>query len=143
MDQVEELVYLLAYRPDVVPLHSTGGVARLPGNLVPLCRLRHTLSLRQGTVETMEAFAQTGVSVKVFSADPPAEVGAALQTAGLDLKAQGDISLPAISGTELAELDAQHLGSSVSENTVFGELTPEQQGQLLVHLFWWVASRWG
>jgi magnesium-transporting ATPase (P-type) len=131
MGQVEEVVYLLAYRPDVVPLHSTDGTAQLPGELIPLCRLRHTLEVRQGAVETMEALSQTGVGVKVFSADPPAEVIGALETAGLDLEAREDIALRAISGTELAEMDVQRLGRAVSEYTVFGDLASKQQGQLV------------
>ena len=109
-------------------------MARLPGNLVPLCRLRHTLVVRQDAVETMEAFAQTGVGVKVFSADPPAEVSAALETAGLDLEAREDTPLHAISGTELAEMNAQHLGQAVSENTIFGDLSPEQAGLVVASL---------
>jgi magnesium-transporting ATPase (P-type) len=131
LDAVEELVYLLAYRPDLVPLHSPDGIAKPPGDLIPLCRLRHRLEVRQGAVETMQAFSQAGVAVKVFSADPAVEVSGALETAGLDLEAHVDTSLRATSGPDLADLDAQHLAEAASENTVFGQLTPEQQGQLV------------
>jgi magnesium-transporting ATPase (P-type) len=127
--RVEEAVYLVAYHPELVPLHTAGGQPHLPQDLIPLCRLRYTEGVRSEAVEAVRAFSQTEVSLKVFSAEEPERAVDLLKQAGLG----GDDGTRrrAISGPELALLDRVGFGRAAIENTIFGRVTPEQEGQVV------------
>lgn len=128
----EEGLLLFAYQPELVPLHDHEGMPRLPEDLILLCSLRHSERVRPEAVETIRAFAETGVRIKVFAPGPPAQTAALLQQAGL----QGDDGHPLrmISGPELAQIDPAQLGKAVRENTVIGHLTPEQTAVMVQSL---------
>ena len=125
----EEMVYLAAYRPDLVPLHSADGTLRLPRDLIPMCRLHYTKQVRPEAVETVRAFSQKGVSVKVFSSDEPKHTAAVLEQAGLS--GPDDKPLRAISGHKLTTLDREQMARAAVENTIFGQVTPQQAGQVV------------
>jgi magnesium-transporting ATPase (P-type) len=126
---ITEIVYLVAYRPELVPLHTAGGMPSLPGDLIPLCRLRYSEQVRPEAVETIQAFSQTGVEFKVFSSDAPERTATALAQAGLG--GRDDTLLRATSGPELAALDREELAQAVAGNTIFGQMTPQQAGQVI------------
>ena len=128
-EPVEEAVYLVAYHPELVPLHTIEGQPRLPEGLIPLCRLHYSEQVRPEAVEAVRAFSQTEVRLKVFSAEEPERTVASLQQVGLG----GDDGTQrrAISGLELSMLDRAQLERAAIENTIFGRVTPEQEGQVV------------
>jgi magnesium-transporting ATPase (P-type) len=126
---VQEAVYLVAYHPELVPLHTADGRPCLPEGLIPLCRLRYTEQVRPEAVETVRAFSQTKVGFKVFSQDAPERTAAVLKQVGLG--ADDGTHLRTISGPELATLDRAQFGRAVVENTIFGQVTPELEGQVV------------
>lgn len=131
-ETIEEVVYLLAYHPQLVPLHAEDGLPQLPGELIPLCRLHYAEQVRPEAIDTVETFSRMGVGIKVFSAGDPDRVAAILKGAGLG--AQSGESLRAISGPALAELDPEETARAAARHTVFGHVTPEQAGQVVTTL---------
>jgi magnesium-transporting ATPase (P-type) len=126
---VEELVYLVAYQPEIVPFHTAEGIPHLPADLLPLCRLHYSEEVRPEAVETIEKFSQTGVDFKVFSSDSPERTAAVLSQAGLG--GSSGTPLRAISGADLAALDRERFARAATDNTIFGLVTPEQAGQVV------------
>ncbi|MGD9146555.1 MAG: HAD family hydrolase [Anaerolineae bacterium] len=126
---ITELVYVVAYHPDLVPLHTPSGLPSLPGDLIPLCRLRYSEQVRPEAVETIQAFSQAGVQFKIFSSDAPKRTATALARAGLG--GREDALLGATSGPELAALDREELAAAAAGSTIFGQVTPQQAGQVV------------
>jgi magnesium-transporting ATPase (P-type) len=126
---VAALVYLVAYRPDLVPFHTANGVPSLPGDLIPLCWLRYSEQVRPEAVETIQAFSRTGVEFKIITPDAPERTAMALEQAGFG-STDGTL-LRAISGPELAALDGEDLAQAAAGNIIFGQVTPEQAGQVV------------
>ena len=126
---VEDMVYLFAYHPELAPLHTAGRAPCLPEGLTPLCHLRYTEQVRPEAIETVQAFSKMGVAFKVFSPDAPERTATVLEQVGLggDDGTQPNM----ISGPELAALDRGQLGQAVVENTIFGLVTPELEGQVV------------
>src|SRR5690606_26057992 len=69
--------------------------------------------------------ARAGVRLKVISGDNPHTVAALAKQAGLP----GD--LRAVSGTELAAMDAGTFAQTAEEATIFGRITPQQKEKLV------------
>ena len=122
--ELQESVLLFAYYPQVVPLHGPDGSPELPQELVPLCHLRYSEQIRPEAIDTIESFSEMGVSIKIFSSGAPDQTAAILRRAGLGT--DGDDSLGILSGSEVAEMDAEQLQEAVRANTIFGHVTPEQ-----------------
>jgi magnesium-transporting ATPase (P-type) len=122
----EETALMFAYSPGLAPLHSVEGLPQLPEGLIPLCKLRYTEQVRPVVIDTIRTFSETGVDFKVFTARSPDRTIAILKQAGLG--ADSETPLGVLTGPELAEMDAQQLAQAASENTVFGQVTPEQAG---------------
>jgi magnesium-transporting ATPase (P-type) len=127
--RVEEAVYLVAYHPDLVPLHTASGQPHLPQDLIPLCRLRYSEQVRPEAVEAVRALSQTEVGLKVFSAEEPERTVDLLQRVGLG--GAGGTQPRMISGPELALLDRTGFGRAAMENAIFGRVTPEQARQVV------------
>jgi magnesium-transporting ATPase (P-type) len=125
----EETVLLFAYHPNLAPLHGADGLPQVPGRLIPLCTLRYTERVRPEAIETIRAFAATGVRIKIFAAGAPDQITASLRQAGLG--AGDGQSVDVISGEELASLDRDQLLEAVDEKTVFGHISPEQARQVV------------
>ncbi|MDX1435860.1 MAG: HAD-IC family P-type ATPase, partial [Anaerolineales bacterium] len=53
-----EVELLFAYRPDTPPLYSSSGEPKLPGNLIPLCRLELHEQVQPEAMEAARAFDQ-------------------------------------------------------------------------------------
>jgi magnesium-transporting ATPase (P-type) len=120
--RIQETVLLFAYKPELVPLHAEDGTPQLPGGLIPLCHLSYTERVRPETVETIEAFAETGVAIKILSSGAPDRTVTLLRQAGID----DETSLHMMSGFELAGMSPEGRTLAAQENTIFGHLTPEQ-----------------
>jgi hypothetical protein len=126
---IEEAVYTVAYCPERVPLHTAEGMPALPEGLLPLCRLRYTEQVRPEAVETVRAFSQSGVAMKVFTQDAPERTLAVLRQAGLGR--DDGTPLRAVSGPELATLDRERFERATVENTIFGTMSPRLESQVV------------
>ena len=97
-----------------------------PEKLEPLALALLTGKLRPNAKETFAYFAQQGVTVKVISGDSPLTVSSVAQRAGIP-GAERYIDTSALETDE----DFSH---AVSENTVFGRVTPEKKRRLVAAL---------
>jgi magnesium-transporting ATPase (P-type) len=132
---VHETVLAFAYQPDLEPLHDAAGQPHLPRGLIPLCTLRYTQRVRPEAVDTIKTFSRTGVGIKVFAAGPPEQTATMLRQAGLGGDEDGaGRDLGTISGGELAKLEADQFVTAAQENTVFGDVSPEQAGDVVAAL---------
>jgi cation-transporting ATPase E len=96
-----------------------------PEDLVPIGLVGLTDELRPNAYETLTAFAEAGVDLKIISGDNPETVKALAVQAGLDPEAR------LISGPELNRLDEGQLEAAAVEHGVFGRITPEQKEALV------------
>jgi cation-transporting P-type ATPase E len=118
-------VLLLARGADSVRLDPSDPSPTLPSGLVPLglAILRDELRAEAGA--TLAAFAGVGVEPKIISGDHPAAVAALARSAGLSVAEE------AVSGVDLARLDAQEFRETARASTIFGRITPEQKARLI------------
>lgn len=115
-------VLLFAYSPDINVLEEA---QVLPASLKPLGILSFSDQLRPQVQETLHGFAQAGIEVKVISGDNPQTVAALAKQAGLS----GEIK--AVSGEDLAQMDAAQFAQTAQSSHVFGRITPEQKAMLV------------
>jgi cation-transporting ATPase E len=118
-------VLLFAYRPEPVSLNDGDDRVRDPDGLVPLGLVALTDELRPQAHETLTAFAEAGVDLKIISGDSPETVKALAVQAGFDPEAK------LISGPELDRLEDGRLDAAAVEHGVFGRITPEQKEELV------------
>jgi magnesium-transporting ATPase (P-type) len=127
-----ETVLAFAYRPEIMPLHDPQGMPQLPDSLIPLCELRYAERIHPEAIETIKAFAKTGVDIKVFTSGDPDRVATLFRQAGVD---QGDdfppITQALISGNDLDSVDQGELVAAARENALFGHISPEQASQVV------------
>jgi cation-transporting ATPase E len=117
-------VLLLAYNPAITRLHDEQGQPQLPP-LTPLALVSLSDELRPQARETIAAFRQLGVQLKVISGDNPQTVAALARQAGFP----PDVTL--VSGPELTAMNQTEFDQAAAEVTIFGRITPEQK-ELLV-----------
>ena len=101
----------------------------LPSNLIPLANLHISDVIRPEAQETIQKLIHAGVRIKIFSKDSPER---SLQTAKM-LGLEED-QATTISGTDLEGMEREELSQGVQEKTVFGELSPSQQTQIIQSL---------
>ena len=118
-------VLLFAYRPEPELLHDGTDQVREPQGLIPLGLVSLTDELRPKAYETLTAFAQEGVDLKIISGDNPETVKALAVQAGFDPQAK------LISGPELDRLDDSQIAPAAVEYGVFGRITPQQKERLV------------
>ncbi|MFC1959921.1 HAD-IC family P-type ATPase, partial [Chloroflexota bacterium] len=107
-----------------VELHDAVGEPVLPPlNLLGF--VTFTDELRPHLKETLSAFIDNDIAVKVISGDNPQTVAALAKQAGFP----GDLSY--VSGKELATLSDAEFAQAALERTVFGRITPEQKEALV------------
>jgi cation-transporting ATPase E len=120
---------LFAYLPEPTTLHDADGRAQLPEDLIPLCSLRFDERIRSESIETVQAFSESGIKVKILSSDDLEPVlEAASQLGVIEEQSSGKA---AVSGSELAQMGRDSLGQTVQEAAVFAQLTSEQKGQIV------------
>lgn len=117
-------VLLFAYHPEVLDLYN-GDLPILPSPLQPAGLIAFSDELRAEAAETLAAFANTGVQLKLISGDNPQTVAALAQQAGLSQTGL------VVSGLALADMDDTAFTQAVLQNNVFGRITPEQKQRIV------------
>jgi cation-transporting ATPase E len=117
-------VLLFAYNPEATTLHDGQGQPHLPP-LTPLALVSLSDELRSQAKETIAAFRQLGVQIKVISGDNPRTVAALAKQAGFPSE------MKLASGPELAGLSQAEFDQVAEETAIFGRITPEQKEQLV------------
>ncbi|HEY0604800.1 MAG TPA: HAD-IC family P-type ATPase [Herpetosiphonaceae bacterium] len=117
-------VLLFAYHPTATSLHDAQEQPQLP-QLTPLAVISLRDELRPQAQETIDAFRQLGIQLKVISGDNPNTVAALAKQAGFP----SDLRL--VSGPELAAMSPAEFDQAAVEATVFGRITPEQKDMLV------------
>ncbi|MCB0175376.1 MAG: HAD-IC family P-type ATPase [Anaerolineae bacterium] len=117
-------VLLFAYNPEVTTLHNGRDEPRLP-SLTPLAVVSLSDELRPQTKETITAFKQLGVELKVISGDNPQTVAALAKQVGFP----SDVKL--VSGPQLAEMSPAEFDQAAAEASIFGRISPEQKEKLV------------
>lgn len=120
-------VLLFAHNPEVTRLHNGEGQPELPP-LTPLALVSLSDELRPQAKETIAAFRQLGLELKVISGDNPHTVAALAKQAGFP----PEVKL--VSGPELAEMSQAEFDQAADEAAIFGRITPEQKEQLVESL---------
>ena len=100
--------------------HNAAGEPALPP-LSLLGVISFSDELRPHLQETLAAFSENGIKLKVISGDNPQTVAALAKQAGLP----GD--LRAVSGPELAAMSEGEFAQTAAEATVFGRISPQQK----------------
>jgi cation-transporting ATPase E len=118
-------IVLFSRAPDGIDLYDADNHPQLPENLVPLGLVSLRDELRPEARQTLAAFAQSGVEVKIISGDNPDTVAALAIQAGLDQ------NLKTLSGRELSQLNGAQLVTAIEETRVFGRITPQQKNLIL------------
>lgn len=117
-------VLAFARNLDCSTLHDGNGEPILPKlELIGLVALRE--ELRPHLMETLAAFKDHGISLKIISGDNPHTVAALAKQAGFAQE------LRCVSGPELAKLDSATFAQAAQDNNIFGRITPEQKERLV------------
>jgi cation-transporting P-type ATPase E len=117
-------VLLVAYNPEATTLHDATGEVALPP-LRPLALVSLSDELRPQVKETIAAFRELGVEVKVISGDDPQTVAALARQAGFP----PDLQL--VGGPQLAAMEGAAFAQAADKASIFGRITPEQKEQLV------------
>lgn len=117
-------VLIFGHNADVRSLHDIEGKSTLP-ELRPFAIVCFSDELRPHLKETLAAFADNNIMVKVISGDSPETVAALARQAGFP----GDLTH--VSGTSLDEMSDSELRQVAAESTVFGRITPNQKERLV------------
>lgn len=118
-------VLLFTFVPELVSLRNADDKPTLPHELIPLGLISLSDELRPQARETLRQLSEAGIRFKVISGDNPQTVAALVKQAGLS----SDIS--AVSGLDLATMDAAHFATTAADAAVFGRITPQQKEQLV------------
>ncbi len=116
-------VLLFAGNERVNTLHDGEDNPALPP-LKPLALVSVSDELRPGAKETLKAFVDLGVALKIISGDNPQTVAALAKQAGLE-------NTRLVSGPELAKMSPAEMARTAEEATIFGRISPEQKQELV------------
>ncbi len=116
-------VLLFAYSAQSSTLHDGDENVIVP-SLTPLALVSLSDELRPHVEETLSAFADLGIELKIISGDNPQTVAALARQAGFK-----DPKL--VSGPELTQMSDVELAHAANESTIFGRITPEQKQALV------------
>ena len=117
-------IVAFAHQTEARMLHDSENNPVLP-ELSLLGLVTFTDELRPHLEQTLSAFRDNGIIVKVISGDNPQTVAALARQAGFP----GDLSY--VSGTDLATMSEAEFAQAAVERTIFGRITPEQKEALV------------
>ena len=122
-----ELIF--AYYPDPSPIFDEKGRPQFPIPLIPLCQLTFVEQVRPEAVPMIRNFTEQGIGVKIFAAERPNQTQELLKEVGLS-----ELSLDLVTGSDLSSLEREDFAQAASDNGVFLQLSPEQQGDIVSSL---------
>jgi len=125
----EEIELIFAYSPEVKGLHDQKGNPVLPKDLIELCRLHFSERIDPETIETLRKFMRNKIDIKILSADHPEKTAELLKGAGWKMPDGNGIRC--ITGKELSGMSSIQRRSVIQHTQVFGNLTPNQAGQVV------------
>lgn len=120
-------VLLFAWNADTDVLGAPGAPERLPA-LTPLGLIVMSDELRPEAAETLAAFADRGIQVKIISGDDPRTVVAVARQAGVT----GDLTM--LTGSDLDGLPDEAFDQVAEATDVFGRISPTQKERLVAAL---------
>ncbi|CAN5680324.1 HAD-IC family P-type ATPase [soil metagenome] len=97
----------------------------LPGELEPIGWVGLSDELRPNLAETLAAFRNANVRLKIISGDNPETVFSLARQAGFPEDAR------LVSGIELSEMSDGEFAQAAEEGDIFGRITPEQKERLV------------
>ncbi|MGN6031318.1 MAG: HAD-IC family P-type ATPase [Thermomicrobiales bacterium] len=118
-------VLLFAWSPDAPPLTDAAGDATLPSGLQAVCWIVLRDELRPHLRETLNAFEEVGVALKIISGDNPETVRALAVQAGFPADSTH------IAGDDLDPLEGAVFDETVSSTTVFGRIGPHLKERIV------------
>lgn len=121
-------VLLFACYDEPRGLYDADGQPHLQPGLLPLGLVSLGDVLRPEARETLAAFTQAGVQLKVISGDHPHTVAALARQVGLA------VDLTSVSGLDLAQMEPAQFAQVVRDTTVFGRITPQQKERIVQEL---------
>ena len=117
-------VLAFARNTEEMKLHTAEDEPLLPHlDLIGLISFKD--ELRPHIKQTLDAFTDNGVQLKIISGDNPHTVAALAKQAGLPGKLQ------MVSGAELANMGSAEFAHTARAATVFGRISPDQKGALV------------
>lgn len=120
---------IFAYNAEARALNREGGEWRLPGELIPLCRVSFEEHVKPEALDAINLFSERGVAVKIFAADEAEKTAVRLREAGVSL--QEDPELLTVDGSQLEDLTTAELGEMALAHTVFGSLSPQKSADIV------------
>jgi cation-transporting ATPase E len=121
-------VLLFACYDELVDLYDAVGRTRLQPGLLPLGLVSLGDTLRPEARQTLAAFSQAGVQLKIISGDNPYTIAALARQVGLAP------DLTSVSGLDLAHMEPAQFTQVVRDTTVFGRITPQQKEHIVQEL---------
>ncbi|MGE5221421.1 MAG: HAD-IC family P-type ATPase, partial [Omnitrophica WOR_2 bacterium] len=118
-------VLLFAGSMEIMALTGKDGKVDLPAQLNPLGLICMSDELKPGAEETLQAFTQSGVRLKIISGDNPRTVAALAKQAGFS----GEARL--YTGSELDEMEPTQFAQAAEQGDIFGRITPRQKESLV------------
>ncbi|MGN6484039.1 MAG: HAD-IC family P-type ATPase, partial [Thermomicrobiales bacterium] len=118
-------VLLFAWSPDAPPLTDAAGNPTLPSGLQAVCWIVLRDELRPHLRETLNAFVEVGVALKIISGDNPETVRALAVQAGFPADSTH------IAGDDLDPLEGTAFDEKVSSTTVFGRIGPHLKERIV------------
>ena len=128
----DEVVYMFAYYPELVPLHDREGQPQLPMGIIPLCYMHFTARVNSEAVNTIRNLRNSGVNLKGFSPGDSSRVKRILESAGMNQESLAVSNT--ISGLELVGLDQDALYQAANENIIFNHVTSEQTSEIVISM---------
>jgi cation-transporting ATPase E len=121
--------WLFAYLPDVAPLYDRNGRALLPAGLIPLTRVTVAETARPEARQTIRAFSDAGIAVKILASEDPTRAAGTAGALGLEIEPAA-----VVTGGTLAAMDSKASAETVRDATVFADLTSTQKANILTSL---------
>ncbi len=118
-------VLLVAASSTPTRLHDADGKPALPAGLKPFAWLGFADELRPNSAETLAGFRAAEIALKIISGDNPETVAVLARQAGFPMDAE------AVSGIDLAAMDAAAFEATAATAAIFGRVTPEQKERLV------------
>ncbi|MFC2025878.1 hypothetical protein ACFLUC_01655, partial [Chloroflexota bacterium] len=125
----DQLILLCVYLPEPFSLHNQQGQPQLPEELIPIARLSIRDVVQPEAKRTIQNIIESDVKVKILSMDSPERMVSIAKELGL-----ADELLWWTFRDELDTQDPVEFSRLVTENTIFGDLTPSGEARIIQEL---------